>query len=100
MCRRHLEDAVRLRSLQNCEHSGGATEMKQTAAAVGNVLVVASAEAKKGAEFVIPSAEPCGGIEFLEAPHTSDPAFDAPVILLQSVVPVSARPVLHVSAEC
>ena len=94
------KDVASLCSLQDFEHSGCTTKMKQAAAAGGDMLVVTSAEAKKGTEFVIPSAEPCGGIEFLEAAHISDPAFDAPVILLQSVVSVSAGPVFHVSAEC
>ena len=56
--------------------------MKQTAAVGGDRLAMAGAEAEKGAELVIASTEPLGGPECLEAPHTSDPAFDAPVILL------------------
>jgi len=49
--------------------------MKQTTAVGGNMLVVTGAETEKGAEFVVSSAEPIGGTEFLEAPHTSDPTF-------------------------
>ncbi len=44
--------------------------MEQTAAVGGDMLVVAGAEAEKGAELVIPSTEPLGGPECLEAPHT------------------------------
>jgi hypothetical protein len=74
--RHNRESALRSRGLQDGEHSGGATKMKQATTVGGNVLVVASAETEKGAELVIPSTEPIGGIEFLETPHISDPAFE------------------------
>src|SRR5919202_2366561 len=73
--------------------------MEQSAAVGGNVLAVASAEAEKGAELVIASTEPRGGPEILEAPHTSDPTFHAPVILLQSVVLVGAGSVRDMPAQ-
>ena len=83
---RDWEGAASLRRLQDGEHSGCTTEMEQSAAVGGNVLAVAGAEAEKGAELVIASTEPRRGPERLEAPHTSDPAFYAPVILLDSLI--------------
>jgi hypothetical protein len=74
--------------------------MKQAAAIGGDMLVVAVAETKKGAELVISAAEPLGRGEALEASHTSDPAFDAAMILLQPIVPVCTGPMLHVPAKC
>jgi hypothetical protein len=73
--------------------------MKQTAAVGGNMLVVTSTETEKGAELVIASAEPLGRPERLEAPHTSDPAFHAAVVLLDPVVQVGIGPVFHLSAQ-
>src|SRR5919202_5086398 len=73
--------------------------MEQSAAVGGNVLAVASAEAEKGAELVIASTEPRGGPEIPEAPHTSGPAFHAPVILLQPVVLVGAGSVRDMPAQ-
>jgi hypothetical protein len=81
-----LEEAVSLCSLQDGEQSGRTTEMKQTTAVGGNRLVVTGAETEKGAEFVVSSAEPIGGTESLEAPHTSDPTFQAAMILLKPVI--------------
>jgi hypothetical protein len=72
-----LEDAASLCSLQDGEHGGHTTEMKQTAemkqttAVGGNMLVVSAAETEKVTEFAVSSAEPIGGTEFLEAPHKS-----------------------------
>src|SRR5919202_227145 len=73
--------------------------MEQSAAVGGNVLAVAGAEAEKGAELVIASTEPRGRSERLEAPHTSDPAFYAAVILLQPVVLVGAGSVRDMPAQ-
>jgi hypothetical protein len=64
------------------------------------MLAVVAAETEEGTELVITSAEPLGRIEGHEASHTSDPAFDAPVVLLQSIVSIGAGPVLHMPAEC
>src|SRR5215213_7927589 len=72
--------------------------MEQSAVG-GNVLAVAGAEAEKSAELVIASTEPRGGPEILEAPHTSDPAFYAAVILLQPVVLVGAGSVRDMPAQ-
>src|SRR5215212_608200 len=83
---RDWEGAASLPRLQDGEHSGCTTEMEQSAAVGGNVLAVAGAEAEKGAELVIASTEPRGGPEILEAPHTSDPAFHAAVVLLEPTV--------------
>jgi hypothetical protein len=83
-------------SLQDCEHRGwcdgdgaGGGDWQEHVGGDG-------AEAEEGAEFVIPSTKPLGGTECLEASHTSDPTFDAPVILLQAIVSIGAGPgVLH-----
>ncbi len=53
-----MQGEFSLRRLENCERSGGATEVKQATAVGGDVLVVAGLEAKEVAEFVIASAEP------------------------------------------
>jgi hypothetical protein len=92
--------AVGLGRLQDCEHSGCTTQMKQAAADGGDRLAVASAQTETGAALVIASAEPLGGIECLEAAHTLDPTFDAPVILLQAIGSTGAGPVWHLSAQC
>lgn len=73
--------------------------MEQSAAVGGNGLAVAGAEAEKGAELVIASTEPIGRPEILEAPHTSDPAFHAAVILLQPVVLVGAGSMRDMPAQ-
>jgi hypothetical protein len=66
--------------------------MKQTTAVGGNRLVVTGAETEKGAEFVVSSAEPIGGTESLEAPHTSDPTFQTAMILIEPVIFIGAGP--------
>src|ERR1700712_955940 len=69
--------------------------VEQTTAAGGNMLIVTLANTEKGAELVMASAEPISGVEFLEAAHTSDPTFDAPVILFDPIILVGAGSVLH-----
>jgi hypothetical protein len=88
-----------LRRSENGEHGSGTTEVKQTATAGGDMLVVAGAGAEKGAEFVVASAEALRGSEALKAPHTSCSAFHAPMILLQSVILVGAGPMHDPPAE-
>jgi hypothetical protein len=73
--------------------------MKHEAAVGGNMLVVTYARAEMVAAFVIGSTEPVSGGEALEPAHTSDSAFDAPVILLEPVVPTSAAAVGHPRAQ-
>src|SRR3954466_10899416 len=73
--------------------------MKQTTAVGGNMLVVTGAETEKGAEFVVSSAEPIGGTEFLEASHTSDPTFQAAMILLKPVIFIGAGPMLNMPSQ-
>src|SRR3712207_2024747 len=63
------------------------------------MLVVAGAEAEGVAEFVVTATEALRRGEALESTHTSDPSFDAPMILLQSIVLVCAGPVHDPSAE-
>ncbi len=75
-----------LRRLEDGERSRSATEVKQATAVGGDVLVVAGLEAEEAAEFVMASAEPLRRTEALEAAHTSDAAFDAPMILLDSPI--------------
>src|SRR4051812_9078406 len=73
--------------------------MKQTLAVGGNMLVVTGAETEKGAEFVVSSAEPIGGTKFLEAPHTSDPTFQAAMILLKPVIFIGAGPMPNMPSQ-
>jgi hypothetical protein len=73
--------------------------MEQAAAVGGDVLVVAGAGAERGAELIVSSTEPLRGPEDLDAPHTSDPAFHAAVVLLEPVVLVGAGPVHDVAAQ-
>ena len=88
-CRRMWAEAAALLCDENGERGCHTTEMKQTAADCGSVLVVAGARAEVVAEFVVGSTVPVGRGEALEPTHTSDPTFDAPVILLEPVIPVS-----------
>ena len=60
--------------------------MRWATAAGRDMLVVAGAEAEEVAEFVMASTEALGRHEALEAAHASDAAFDAAVVLLQSIV--------------
>jgi len=85
--------------LQDGERSAGATVVKQTTAVGGDRLVVAGLEAEEVAEFVIASKEPLRRIEALEGAHTSYAAFNAPMILFQSVILVGAGPVHNAPAE-
>ena len=78
-----------LRGLQYGKRGRRTTDVKETSAAGGNMLAVASAGAKVVAQFIVASTEPCGRAEALEAAHTSNATFDAAMILLQSVIPVS-----------
>jgi hypothetical protein len=89
----------RLHHTENSERRGGTTEMKQATAVGRDVLVVAGTRAEKASKFVIASAEPPRCIEALEAAHTPDVAFDAPVILLHPVILVSAGAMGNPPAE-
>jgi hypothetical protein len=97
--RHELGGELRLRCLDDGEHSGDTTEMKQATAVGGDVLVVVGLQAEKVAEFVIASAEPLRCIEAFEAAHTSDAAFHTAMILFQSIVLVSAGPMENPPAE-
>ena len=88
-----------LRGLQYGKRGRRTTDVKETSAAGGNMLAVASAGAKVVAQFIVASTEPCGRAEALEAAHTSNATFDAAMILLQSVIPEAAGAVLHVAAQ-
>ncbi len=52
--------SVGLRSFHDAKHGRRATEKLQSAAVGGNMLVTASTEAKKVAQFVVAPAEPGG----------------------------------------
>src|SRR5436190_20609730 len=69
--RREMRGVFGLCSLENRKHSRSAAEVKQAAVVGGDGLVVASAEAKEVAEFVVASTETLCRSEALEAPHTS-----------------------------
>jgi hypothetical protein len=85
--------------LQNAEHSCAPTEEEQSAAAGGNVLVVTGAGAEKVTEFVVTSTEPGGRLGTPEAAHRSVAAFDAPVVLFQSVIEVAAGSMADILAQ-
>src|SRR3954452_17838867 len=97
--RREVKAEFSLRRLENSEHTAGTTEVKQAAAAGGDVLVVAGARVEEVAELVVASTEALRGCEALEPAHTPRAPFHAPVVLLQSVVLVGACPVLNMAAE-
>src|SRR5215217_8813482 len=94
-----MRGELRLRGLEHGERAAGTTEVKQATAVGGDGLVVAGARAEEVAELVVASTEPVRRHEALEPAHTSDPAFDAAVILLEPVVPVRAGPVHDPPAE-
>ncbi len=73
--------------------------MKPATVVGWDMLVMAGARAKEVAEFVVAAAEALGRGEALEAPHTSDAAFDAAVVLLKAVVFVGAGPVDNPPAQ-
>src|SRR3954468_8373825 len=87
------------RGFQDAQHGHGPPEKEQPAAIGGNVLVRAGTETEKVAELVVAAAEPGGRSRALEAPHRPVSAFDAPVVLLQSVVLVAAGPVPPPAAQ-
>src|SRR4051812_28902086 len=80
--RREMRGVFGLCSLKNRKHSRSAAEVKQAAVVGGDGLVVASAEAKEVAEFVVASTEALRRCETLEPTHTSCSAFGAAVVLL------------------
>ena len=61
----------------------------------GDNLVVTTAGAEEVAEFAMLTTEAAGIVMVLEAPHTSDPALDAAMILFKTIVEVHAGPVPH-----
>ncbi len=65
----------------------------------GDVLVRAGAEAEEVAELIVAAAEPGGRSRALEAPHRPASAFDAPMVLLYSIVQVAAGAVPHPAAQ-
>jgi hypothetical protein len=51
---------VSLRGFQDCERSGGAAEMQQSAAVGRDLLMVAGTEAEEVAQLVVASTEAIG----------------------------------------
>jgi hypothetical protein len=103
-CRYRPADAVSLRCGENDEGNCCPMEMKQAAAAGGNILVgtywlwrVTGAE--EVAECVVAFTERLGRGEVLEAAHTLCAAFHTPMILSQSIVPVGAGPMHEPTAK-
>src|ERR671916_2120983 len=97
--RTETNSSFSLRGLEDCERTGGTTEMKQATAAGGDMLIVVLAETEEIAEFVVASAEALRRHEALEPAHTSRAPFDAAVVFLKPVVPVRAGPVHDTPAE-
>jgi hypothetical protein len=64
---------------------GGFGEM-MAAERGGNGLVVTTAGTKEISEFAVFPAKALGSVMALEAAHTSDPAFDAAMVLLKAVI--------------
>lgn len=79
-----------LRRFEDRRRSRGTSEVKQAAAAGRDVLVVAGLEAEEAAKFAMASAEPLRQTEALEAAHTLNAIFDAPMNLLRPAVLISA----------
>ena len=73
--------------------------MKQATAAGRDILVVAGARPEVIAKLVIAPTEPLSGSEALEAPHTSNTAFHAAMILFESVILIRAGAVDNAAAE-
>ncbi len=81
------------RVLHDPERSSGAFCEAEAAEGGGDGLVVTATRAKEIAKFAVLAAEAAGGVMDLEAAHTSDPALDAAMVLLKTVVQVGAGPV-------
>src|SRR5918998_777380 len=84
--RTETNSSFSLRGLEDCERTGGTTEMKQATAAGGSMLIVVLAETAEVAEFVVASAEALRRHEALEPAHASRASLYAPVILLDSPI--------------
>jgi hypothetical protein len=91
---------ARLRGFQNGQDGHGAAEELESAVRGGNVLGVAGARTEVVAHFVIAATEPRGRPGALEAAHRPVSAFQASMILFQSVVPVAAGAVAHFLTLC
>src|SRR3954451_8113273 len=94
-----MNNALRLRGLEDGERGSGTPEVEQATAAGGDGLVVVGRVAEDVAEFVVAAAEALCRGEALEAPHTSRAALHAPVVLLQPIVLECAGPVHDPSAK-
>jgi hypothetical protein len=72
--------------------ASGTATVKQTMVKGGDLLIVASADATEVSKLVVAAAELGRQTKILEAAHPSDAAFDAAVILPETVVLVGAGP--------
>ena len=85
--------------LQDCEHGRGMTKELQSATSGGNVLVVMESRTEMVAQFVVSSTEPRGGSGTLKAAHRPVSAFQATMVLFQSIVFVAAGPMANILAQ-
>jgi hypothetical protein len=86
--------------LQDVERNPGGFGRAGSACEGVNRLIAATAATKQITEFTMLAAEARGGVIGFEAPHTSNPALDATVILLQPIIQIGACPVPDRSSQC
>ena len=91
-----MDEEVRSGGRQDVHDGSGAAEKLQSAVSGGNMMMGAEAETEEVPQFVVASTEPPCRVRALEPAHWLVAAFDATMILLQSVVEVTAGAVLHV----
>jgi hypothetical protein len=88
-----------LRILHDMERNAGRLGEAGAAKGSGDDLIVTATRAKKIAEFAVFSTEALGGIVAFEASHTSDPAFNATMVLFKTIVQVGTGPMPHGLAQ-
>ena len=76
--------------LKRGENGRRAKQMKHALAVGRNMLVVTGARTELASKLIIGSTESPGRGEAIKPAHTSDPAFDAPAILLEPIIPEQA----------
>ena len=94
-----MDEEVRSGGRQDVHDGSGAAEKLQSAVSGGNMMMGAEAETEEVTQFVVASTEPPCRVRALEPAHGLVAAFDATVILLQSVVEITAVAVLHALAQ-
>ena len=88
-----------LSGLHDCERNLGGFGKTAAAGSGGNGLIVTAATTKQITQFAVLATQVCGSLIGFEAPHASDPALDALVVLFQPVVQVGARPMPDRASE-